>query len=190
MLSIVRARTQAVERESAEAVGVRLSSSASLTRLDGFRSRAMRSEVPTTRHQYMTEWCTLDLTASEGGTAPMLMVSDEGMCGRGGVSGSVVHDALSAAMVASAWSVVVATVPAHRGHVGVESIFAVEMSLVLVQLQGARARGSGLWLLTIGEHGGRGAADAGSLAGADREGGDGGRSRGRIREQPGPGRTQ
>ena len=142
---------------------MRLSSSASLTRLDGFRSRAMRSEVPTTRHQYVTQWCTLDLTASEGGTAPMLMVSDEGMCGRDGVSGSVVHDALSAAMVASAWSVVVATVPAHRGHVGVESIFAVEMSLVLVQLQGARARGSGLWLLTIGEHGGRGAADAGSL---------------------------
>ena len=53
---------QAVARQGAEADGVRLGgllTAQPQAQLDGFKSRALRSEAGAQRHLYVTQWCSL-----------------------------------------------------------------------------------------------------------------------------------
>ena len=67
---------QAVARQGAEAVAVRLGSlpGQSQAQLGGFKSRALRAEAPMHRHLYATEWRVLDVTYKAG--APMVVIGD------------------------------------------------------------------------------------------------------------------
>ena len=68
---------QAVARQGAEAVAVRLGSllGRPQAQLDGFKSRVLRSETPAQRHLYATEWRSVDV--AEGQHGPMLEIGGE-----------------------------------------------------------------------------------------------------------------
>ena len=65
---------QAVARQAAAAIVVRLGSlrRASQAQLDGFKSRALRVQAPTQRHQYLTEWRLLDIATERLGVVLVL----------------------------------------------------------------------------------------------------------------------
>ena len=73
----VLACLQAVARQGAEAVSVRLGAASghSQAQLDGFKSRALRAEAPTQRHLYTTEWRQIEV--ARGVSAEVLAISDD-----------------------------------------------------------------------------------------------------------------
>ena len=130
--------------------------------LDGFKSRALRMEVPTAqRHLYTTEWRALELKHS--GDVSMLMVTDEDVqsaqCER--LSSRVERGELASKMHGCTRTAVAVAVATQRGPLSSVPLFALEVALGLVQTQAGIASPPGVWLLTTAmrspcqpEHGG------------------------------------
>ena len=149
----LRVGSQAVARESMEAVSVRLGALlAPQAQLDDFKTRALRLEAPTQRHLYVTEWRTLDATDGIA-ASPMLMISTDlaGITGKRRVVG---RERLESGLVASL------AVVAQR--VSPVPLSTLEVALALAQAQAALAYAPSVWLLTRGAPPSESAMHAGS----------------------------
>ena len=138
-----------------DAVAVRLGTVAgqSQAQLDGFKSRALRAESATQRHLYATEWRWLAAPPARASGVSVLVVSDESLeevgCER--LGSAVRRDALASKLEAAAGSTVLAAVAPQRGQLELDALFALEVSLALVQAQAATSSTPpAVWLLTTG----------------------------------------
>ena len=142
-------------REGGEAASVRLGAlvGAPQAQLDGFKSRALRAESATQRHLYATEWRWLAGPPARASGVSVLVVSDESLeevgCER--LGSAVRRDALASKLEAAAGSTVLAAVAPQRGQLELDALFALEVSLALVQAQAATSSTPpAVWLLTTG----------------------------------------
>ena len=135
-------------RQGADAVAVRLGSlfGQPQAQLDGFKSRALRSEASTARHLYLTEWRSLDAATAQSG-ATLVIGSESWTAERERLSPSALRHKL-AAMVGEDWAVIVATVAIERKCFAALPLFALEVALALVQVQAAIACAPAVWLLS------------------------------------------
>ena len=135
-------------RQGADAVAVRLGSlfGQPQAQLDGFKSRALRSEASTARHLYLTEWRSLDAATAQSG-ATLVIGSESWTAERERLSPSALRHKL-AAMVGEDWAVIVATVAMERKCFAALPLFALEVALALVQVQAAIACAPAVWLLS------------------------------------------
>ena len=135
-------------RQGADAVAVRLGSlfGQPQAHLDGFKSRALRSEASTARHLYLTEWRSLDAATAQSG-ATLVIGSESWTAERERLSPSALRHKL-AAMVGEDWAVIVATVAMERKCFAALPLFALEVALALVQVQAAIACAPAVWLLS------------------------------------------
>ena len=150
---------QGVARQGAEAVAVRLGSllGRPQAQLDGFKSRALRSEVSTPRHLYRTEWRSLGAASAQSGATLMIgYVSWTAECKR--LSPKASRHELAAVLGGNDWAVVAATVLIERECFAALPLFALEVALAVVQAPTARRA----WLLTATMHASRTPHHAGS----------------------------
>ena len=118
------------------------------SQLDGFKSRALRSEAPAQRHLYLTEWRSLAAAAAQSGAT--LVIGFEAWtaeCERLSPPNSSRHE-LAAMVGGDDWAVVVATVAIERECFAALPLFALEMALALVQAQASIASAPAVWLVT------------------------------------------
>ena len=168
-------RLQAVALQGVGATAVRLGPLVSRSRvqLDGFKSRALRAaKAATQRNLYATEWRSAAVPPEAAG-APMLVLSDVALGGSGieRLRSTVPREDLAAKLGAAAWSAVAAAVSMQRGQMGVDSLFALEVALALVQTQATKAPSRMVWLLTTSSqlvHAGRSAPHHGGSWGLAR----------------------
>ena len=103
--------SQAIAQQRAEALSVRLGGlhGQPQAQLDGFKSRVLRSEAPTQRHLYATEWRSLDVAEARSGAT--LMLGDATLpaeCER--LSSRVSRPELAAQVDGGAWGVIATAV--------------------------------------------------------------------------------
>ena len=162
---------QGVARQGADAVAVRLGSlfGQPQAQLDGFKSRALRSEASTARHLYLTEWRSLDagtlrseasaschlyLTAwrhievASSELAEVLTISDEQQSSSTRLASRAAPTEMTMALHYGAWAAIALAVATQQGCVAALPLFALEVALALVQTQATAAPMPNVWLLT------------------------------------------
>ena len=138
-----------------EAASVRLGAlgRSAQAQLDGFRARVLRADAPTRqRHMYVTAWRSAEL--AEVPSAPVLVVSDvdvsHGGCER--VSSRASRGELTTSLAGGKWAGVAAAVSTHRAAPARDPLRALEVGLVLVQIQASSALTPKVWLITMDAH--------------------------------------
>ena len=111
--------------------------------LDGFKSRALRSEVSTPRHLYRTEWRSLGAASAQSGAKLMIgYVSWTAECKRWSPKAS--RHELVAVVGGDDWA---APVAIEHECIAALPLFALEVALALVQAQAAITSAPAVWLL-------------------------------------------
>ena len=150
MSACVHADPQAVARQSAEAVSVRLGAllGRPQAQLEGFKSRALRGEARTQRDLYATEWCSVP--EAEGSAHGTHVIGDVSLAAAHKHSSSrASRHELTANVGAGKWAAVAVAVATQRAESERRSLCALEVALVLVQAQAVIAPSPTLWLLTL-----------------------------------------
>merc|ERR1719506_3025230 len=138
-----------VARQGADqAVAVRLGNllGQPQAQLDGFKSRVLRTEAPTQRHLYTTEWCAIGV--SVGAVAEVLMILDDEPVECERLLSRVSHAELVEALRVDDWAAVVVATATTQGTFGVLPLFALEAAVACVQMQAVATPAPNVWLLT------------------------------------------
>ena len=158
-LCVLLTRLQAVGRQGADAICVRLGSVLGplQAQLGGFKSRALRKEALSHYHLYLTEWHLLDVVTKHRGG--VLVVANESFAASFTrpslwTSGDELAAKLGSSMC-MAQGVAIATAREYHSRSPLDVL---EVAVVLVQTQAATAPMINVWLLTDGNP-----ADAGSV---------------------------
>jgi hypothetical protein len=145
-----------VERhEGADAIVVQLGAvaSRSQSRLDGFKSRALRAaKVQSQRHLYFTAWHSASLAQQEAGRGPRLVLSDVklGWADWEQLKCGAARAAIVARLAASAWATVTLVAAMQRGNIDFAPLRMLEVALSLVQAQATSAAAPLVSLITAG----------------------------------------
>ena len=145
-----------VERhDGAEAIVVQLGAVASRaqSRLDGFKSRALRAaKVQPQRHLYYTAWHSTSLAQQASGNGPKLVLSDVklGWADWEQLKCGVARAAIAAKLAASTWTTVTLVTAMQRGNNEFAPLRMLEVALSLVQAQAASAAAPLVSLITAG----------------------------------------
>ena len=164
----------AEQQNGADEVSLRLGAITRLAQaqLDGFKSRPLRAEAgpsaqaPTQQHLYITEWRELIPKVPPRTEVALVVVSDDSLrlagCERLSSTSSVTQ--LVAKLDEAAWSAAVVAVATQHGQTERDALYALEVALLLLQVQAGSAPVPDVWLLTAcaqQAHGAPGAAHAG-----------------------------
>ena len=102
--------------------------------LDGFKSRALRSEAPAQRHCYTTEWNTYNEAEGQGGVT--LLVDDGAWSYKyERLSSRATRHKLAAEVGSGKWAVIAMAVGTQRSSAARLPLFALETALTIVQAQ-------------------------------------------------------
>ena len=116
--------------------------------LDGFKSRALRAEAPTTRRDlYATEWREIDVAGGE--VAGVLMICNgESDCKR--LSSNVSHAKLTSASCNGKWAAVALAIATEYRSLEACPLVALEAALALLNSQVGTTPAADMWLLMTG----------------------------------------
>jgi hypothetical protein len=134
----------------------------SQAQLGGFRMRAVKAELPTQKHVYITEWLEIsDTKASEVQTGTTLVISNGDSMGCERLSSRVTREELATKAQAGTWSSIAVVMAMEHGIHASLPLYVLETALMLVQTPVMTVPAPSFVLFTEGAQGTSRAAQAG-----------------------------